>query len=101
MYVCPLPLTLGQVLQSRKTSLGSLSGQEGLCQYAVEDEEEALAKGLDPSVAGTTINITDLYYGKKKRASKQRHPAMRDSRVGSGWLRLADNPLVCLRGGNY
>lgn len=52
------------VLQSRKTSLGSLSGQEGLCQYAVEDEEEALAKGLDPSVAGTTINITDLYYGR-------------------------------------
>ena len=34
-----------------------------LCQYAVEDEDEALAKGGDPSVPGTTINLTSLEYG--------------------------------------
>lgn len=36
----------------------------GFCQYAVEYEEEALARGRDPSVPGTTVNATNLDSGK-------------------------------------
>ena len=36
----------------------------GLCQYALYYEEEALARGRDPTVPGTTVNATNLNSGK-------------------------------------
>ena len=36
---------------------------KGLCQYAVEDEGEAIARGGDPSIPGTTVTVTNLDYG--------------------------------------
>lgn len=37
---------------------------KGACPYAIVDEEEALARGDDSSIPGTTINITNLASGK-------------------------------------
>ena len=43
---------------------GRTSDQEiGLCQYAVDSEEEALAKGRDTSIPGTTVNVTSMMSG--------------------------------------
>ncbi|CAM9239044.1 unnamed protein product [Laminaria digitata] len=36
----------------------------GVCQYAVQNEEEALARGRDPSVPGTTVNVTNMIAGR-------------------------------------
>lgn len=33
------------------------------CTYAIDDEEEAFARRQDPSIAGTTVDVTSLYYG--------------------------------------
>lgn len=48
--------------------LTSRLGEEFLgkrCTYAVEDEEEALARAEDSSIPGSVVNVTDLEAGEE------------------------------------
>lgn len=40
------------------------------CSFAIEDEEEALARAEDDSIPGSVVNITDILYGEVLRGRK-------------------------------